>query len=76
MTCCSKLSFTTLITLNSGGSITERTATDRRSQKCKGDTTMNEQFINEIQRRMLPYLNNEQLKQLGNALEELFKGQL
>ena len=35
---------------------------------------MNEQFINEIQRRMLPYLNNEQLKQLGNALEEALLG--
>lgn len=35
---------------------------------------MNEQFINEIQRRMLPYLNNEQLKQLGNALEEALHG--
>ena len=35
---------------------------------------MNEQFINEIQRRMLPYLNNEQLKQLGNALEETLRG--
>lgn len=35
---------------------------------------MNEQFINEIQRRMLPYLNNEQLKQLGSALEEALHG--
>lgn len=35
---------------------------------------MNEQFINEIQRRMLPYLNNEQLKQLGNALEDALQG--
>ena len=35
---------------------------------------MNEQFINEIQRRMLPYLNNEQLKQLGNALGDALQG--
>lgn len=35
---------------------------------------MNEQFINEIQRRMLPHLNNEQLKQLGNALEDALQG--
>ena len=35
---------------------------------------MNKQFINEIQRRMLPYLNNEQLKHLGNALEEVLQG--
>ena len=35
---------------------------------------MNEQLINEIQRRMLPYLNNKQLLQLGNALTEVFEG--
>ena len=29
---------------------------------------MKEQLIQEIQRKMLPYLNNEQLLQLGDAL--------
>lgn len=31
---------------------------------------MKEQLIQEIQRKMLPYLNNEQLLQLGDALTE------
>ena len=31
---------------------------------------MKEQFISEIQRKMLPYLNNEQLMQLRHALSE------
>lgn len=35
---------------------------------------MKEQFINEIQRKMLPYLNNEQLMQLRNALTETLQG--
>ena len=35
---------------------------------------MKEQLINEIQRKMLPYLNNEQLLQLGKALTETFQG--
>lgn len=35
---------------------------------------MKEQLINEIQRKMLPYLNNEQLLQLGRALVETFQG--
>lgn len=35
---------------------------------------MKEQLINEIQRRMLPYLNNEQLMQLKDALVEALHG--
>ena len=35
---------------------------------------MNEQLINEIQRKMLPYLNNEQLMQLRSVLSETLKG--
>lgn len=34
---------------------------------------MKEEFTTEIQRRMLPYLNNEQLKQLQKALERTLK---
>lgn len=36
--------------------------------------TMKEQFINEIQRKMLPYLNNEQLVKLKNTLIESVQG--
>lgn len=35
---------------------------------------MNEQLINEIQRKMLPYLNNEQLVQLRSVLNESLQG--
>ena len=35
---------------------------------------MKEQLIQEIQRKMLPYLNNEQLLQLGSALAEALQG--
>lgn len=35
---------------------------------------MKEQLINEIQRKMLPYLNNEQLMQLTAALTETLQG--
>lgn len=35
---------------------------------------MKEQLINEIQRKMLPYLNNEQLIQLSAALNETLQG--
>ena len=35
---------------------------------------MKEQFIMEIQRKMLPYLNNEQLLQLGCALSDTLRG--
>jgi len=35
---------------------------------------MKEQLISEIQRKMLPYLNNEQLMQLRSALSETLKG--
>ena len=35
---------------------------------------MKEQMINEIQRRMLPYLNNEQLIQLRSVMNEAFQG--
>ncbi len=35
---------------------------------------MKEQIISEIQRKMLPYLNNEQLMQLGSALSETLQG--
>ena len=35
---------------------------------------MKEQLIQEIQRKMLPYLNNEQLLQLGDALSETLRG--
>ena len=35
---------------------------------------MKEQLVNEVQRRMLPYLNNEQLMQLGNALNAALQG--
>lgn len=34
---------------------------------------MKEQFINEIQRKMLPYLNNKQLMQLKSVLEEILQ---
>ena len=35
---------------------------------------MKEQLIQEIQRKMLPHLNNEQLLQLGDALTEALQG--
>ena len=35
---------------------------------------MKEQLITEIQRKMLPYLNNEQLKQLRSVLNETLQG--
>ena len=35
---------------------------------------MKDQLLNEIQRRMLPYLNNEQLMQLRNAMSEALQG--
>lgn len=35
---------------------------------------MKDQLINEVQRRMLPYLNNEQLLQLKSALDESLHG--
>ena len=35
---------------------------------------MKEQLISEIQRKMLPYLNNEQLMQLKSALSETLQG--
>ena len=35
---------------------------------------MKKQVIAEIQRRMLPYLNNEQLMQLRNVLDEMLQG--
>ena len=35
---------------------------------------MKEQLSSEIQRKMLPYLNNEQLLQLRNVLNETFRG--
>ena len=35
---------------------------------------MKEQLISEIQRKMLPYLNNEQLMQLRSALSETLQG--
>ena len=35
---------------------------------------MKEQLISEIQRKMLPYLNNEQLLQLRSALSETLQG--
>lgn len=35
---------------------------------------MKDQFINEVQQRMLPYLNNEQLMQLRNAMSEALQG--
>lgn len=35
---------------------------------------MNEQLINEVQRKMLPYLNNEQLMQLRSVLIESLQG--
>ena len=34
---------------------------------------MKAQLISEIQRKMLPYLNNEQLLQLKNVLNETFR---
>ena len=39
----------------------------------KGETIMKEEFISEIQRKMLPYLNNEQLLQLRSVLDETFR---
>ena len=35
---------------------------------------MKDQFFNEVQRRMLPHLNNEQLMQLRNAMNEALQG--
>ena len=35
---------------------------------------MKDQFIDEVQQRMLPYLNNEQLMQLQNAMSEALQG--
>ena len=35
---------------------------------------MNEELIQEIERRMLPHLNNEQLKELKNVLEDALHG--
>jgi len=35
---------------------------------------MKEEIINEVQRQMLPYLNNEQLVQLGKALKHTLNG--
>ena len=35
---------------------------------------MKEQIINEIQQKMLPYINNEQLLKLRDTLQEVFKG--
>ena len=35
---------------------------------------MNEELIQEIERRMLPHLNNEQLKELKNVLEDTLHG--
>lgn len=35
---------------------------------------MNEELIQEIERRMLPHLNNEQLKKLKNMLEDTLHG--
>ena len=35
---------------------------------------MNEELIQEIERRMLPHLNNEQLKELKNVLEDTLDG--
>ena len=35
---------------------------------------MNEEIIQEIERRMLPHLNNEQLKKLKNVLEDTLHG--
>ena len=35
---------------------------------------MTEQLITEIQRKMLPYLNNEQLMQLRDAMAETLEG--
>lgn len=37
---------------------------------------MKEQFIKEIQQRMLHYLNNEQLMQLGQVLNECSNAQV
>lgn len=35
---------------------------------------MKEQLIQEVQRQMLPYLNNAQLKQLQSVLERVLSG--
>ena len=35
---------------------------------------MNEEIIQEIVRKMLPHLNNEQLKKLKNVLEDTLHG--
>lgn len=51
------------------------TATDCRSLRIfKGDTTMKEQLIQEVQRQMLSFLNNAQLKQLQSVLEGVLSG--
>ena len=42
--------------------------------KLKGETTVKEQFITEVQQQMLPYLNNEQLQQLRSAMEYCLRG--
>lgn len=62
------------INLISGEGIFKGTAAACRSLEQKGDTTMKEHLINEVQRRMLSYLNNEQQAQLGIILNEVFQG--
>ena len=63
------------ISLISGESLFRGTATVCRSLiNSKGETTMKEQLISEIQRKMLPYLNNEQLMHLRDALAETLEG--
>ena len=63
------------ITLTSGESFTLRTATEKSFSENKQRRYDNEkQLIQEVQRQMLPFLNNAQLKQLQSVLEGVLSG--
>lgn len=63
------------ITLTSGESFTLRTATEKSfSENNQGRHDNEKQLIQEVQRQMLPYLNNAQLKQLQGVLEGVLSG--
>lgn len=63
------------ITLTSGESFTLRTATEKSFSENNQRRHDNEkQLIQEVQRQMLPYLNNAQLKQLQGVLEGVLSG--
>ena len=59
-------------TPDNGGSTFKGTAVDVVLWKylIEGETTVKEEFITELMQRVLPYLDNAQLKQLRQALEQ------